>query len=163
MPAYVVAEAAEAVAEAGQQLPFPLFVKPNTAGDSLGIDHDSLVYDTAALLRKAGALIEGYMVRPCLKPISLVESSPCSCTLTQTRGVLRLLPLEFRFPDGEHFKTYDLKVRSFTRNAMFPVLTQGSYNTYKQPLCTSFRDSTARAMRAWISACRQLTNCTSWR
>jgi D-alanine-D-alanine ligase-like ATP-grasp enzyme len=51
---------AEGVAEAARQLPFPLFVKPNTAGDSLGIDHDSLVYDTAALLRKASALIEAY-------------------------------------------------------------------------------------------------------
>src|SRR5215468_11699402 len=43
VPAYVVAETADEVAEVGQQLPFPLFVKPNAAGDSLGIDHDSCV------------------------------------------------------------------------------------------------------------------------
>src|SRR5262249_43857490 len=47
-PAYVVAETPGEVAAAAGQLPFPLFVKPNAAGDSLGIDRDSYVRDSEA-------------------------------------------------------------------------------------------------------------------
>ena len=60
VPAFIVAETIDEVSKAVPRLQFPLFVKPNTAGDSLGIDHDSLVYDTAALLRKARVLLEAY-------------------------------------------------------------------------------------------------------
>jgi D-alanine-D-alanine ligase-like ATP-grasp enzyme len=114
VPAYVVAETIEGVAEAGQQLPFPLFVKPNTAGDSLGIDHDSLVDDTAALLRKASALIEAYGAVLIETYIAGREFTVLVYADPDPRCPPHaLLPLEFRFPDGEHFKTYDLKVRQF--------------------------------------------------
>jgi len=114
VPAYVLAETSEEVAEAARQLPFPLFVKPNTAGDSLGIDRDSYVCDAESLMRKAGTLIEAYGAALIEEYIDgreftvLVHTDP-----DLTPPPLALVPLEFRFPAGEQFKTYDLKVRQF--------------------------------------------------
>ena len=113
---------AEGVADAAQQLPFPLFVKPNTAGDSLGMDHDSLVYDTAALLRKASALIEAYGAVLIETYIAGREFTVLVYADLDPRcPPYALLPLEFRFPDREHFKTYDLKVRQFHPECNVPL------------------------------------------
>ena len=126
VPAYIVAETIEEITRHVQQLPFPLFVKPNTAGDSLGIDQGSLVYDTAALLRKARALFETYSEILIETYIAgreftvLVYADPDPTCPPQA-----LLPLEFRFPDSEHFKTYDLKVRQFHPECNVPCADPG--------------------------------------
>ncbi len=114
VPDYVVATSEEGIAEAAQRLPFPLFAKPNGAGDSYGIDRDSFIRDPAALRRKAAALVEQYgeaLIEPYIDGREftvLVAADP-----DPARPPVALLPLEFRFPEGEAFKTYDLKVRQF--------------------------------------------------
>jgi D-alanine-D-alanine ligase-like ATP-grasp enzyme len=126
VPTHRVAETTEDVAQAAHQLPFPLFVKPNTAGDSLGIDHASLVADPAALLRKASALIEAYGAAlietyiPGREFTVLVYADPDPRCPPHA-----LLPLEFRFPEGEQFKTYDLKVRQFHPECNVPCTDPG--------------------------------------
>ena len=126
VPAHLVAETAAGVAKAGQQLPFPLFVKPNTAGDSLGIDHDSLVDDPAALLPKASALIETYGAALIETYIPGREFTVLVYADSDPRCPPHaLLPLEFRFPAGEQFKTYELKVCHFHPECNVPCTDPG--------------------------------------
>ncbi len=140
VPAYVVAETAEEVAAASQQLIFPLFVKPNTAGDSLGIDHDSFVYDAAALMRKAGALIEEYGAALIEEYVDGREFTVLVCADPDAmRPPLALLPLEFRFPAGEHFKTYDLKVRQFHPECNVPCADTALAQRLQEAAVTIFQ------------------------
>ena len=111
-PHWILASAADHVTKAASSLRFPLFLKPNRGGDSRGIDSASRCETEAALHAKAAALlaefdeiiIEEFIdgrefsvlvvadVRPELKPLTF-------------------LPIEFVFPEGTHFKSYDLKQR----------------------------------------------------
>ena len=59
-PAYVVVETLAEAEAACAELPFPLFVKPAKAGDSLGIDARSLVENRAELLAKVAATLPDY-------------------------------------------------------------------------------------------------------
>jgi D-alanine-D-alanine ligase len=126
VPAYIVAATLDEVTRAVPQLHLPLFVKPNMAGDSLGIDQDSLVYDPTALLQKARVLLETYdeiLIETYIAGREftvLVYADPDPRCPPQA-----LLPLEFRFPDGEHFKTYDLKVRQFHPECNVPCADPG--------------------------------------
>ncbi len=94
-----------------EALRFPVFVKPNTAGDSLGVDRDSLAEGPAALRAKALALLaehDSVMVEEYVagrELTVLVAGEPGGGPPRSFR------PVEFVFPPGESFKTYDLKVR----------------------------------------------------
>ena len=59
-PAYTLIEKEEDLLSAATQLTFPLFIKPAKAGDSLGIDEHSLVYNKEALLEKVNATLQEY-------------------------------------------------------------------------------------------------------
>ncbi len=113
------------LAEAGTvpgRLAFPLFVKPSHAGDSLGIDAQSLVLDEAALLAKVEAtldefdelLVEEYVDGREFTVLVLASATP--------RGPCRAFaPVEFRFPAGHQFKTYALKTSELHPSANVPV------------------------------------------
>ena len=110
-PAFVVADTTEELAERCSRLRFPLFVKPATAGDSIGIDERSLVETPEELRHKVGALLEPHQeilieeYIPGRELTVLVAAAPDS---GEEARVYR--PLEFVFPPGHQFKTYDLKV-----------------------------------------------------
>src|ERR1051325_7220333 len=59
-PAYTVVCKGEEVTKACLHLTYPLFVKPAHAGDSLGIDENSLVQNQNELISKAQRLHEQY-------------------------------------------------------------------------------------------------------
>lgn len=109
-PPSVLARTMDDVTMAARQLMFPLFVKPNEGGDSWGIDDQSLCRDAAALAAKSAALLAGYdavlieQFLPGREFSVLVAADPA----TPDRP-LAFRPIEFRFPAGERFKTYDLK------------------------------------------------------
>jgi hypothetical protein len=105
-----------------EQLQFPLFVKPAHAGDSLGIDNSSYVSTRRQLVRKCGqirkeygkALVEEFI--PGREFTVLVAGNP-----DNRFEPLTLMPLEFVFPEGERFKTYDLKIKTHSPKANVPV------------------------------------------
>ncbi len=109
-PAYAVVTKADDVIKACSSLTYPLFVKPAHAGDSLGIDEQSLAADEAQLVNKVDqltkeyneVLIEEYIDgREFTVLVAAGADSPKTCTV--------FTPLEYVFPADRKFKTYALK------------------------------------------------------
>src|SRR5436190_23999036 len=59
-PAFALVETVDHLEKECRHLQYPLFVKPDKAGDSLGIDEHSLVYNKEALLEKSASIIDEY-------------------------------------------------------------------------------------------------------
>jgi len=95
-------------------LRYPLFVKPSAYGDSMGIDEHSLVTTTEELDHQVAAklpefgrlLVEEYIDGREMTVLVAGGADPA-------RPPLALAPIEFVFPPGPRFKTYDLKVTQF--------------------------------------------------
>lgn len=92
-------------------LTFPLFVKPAKAGDSLGVDAESLAKDLPHLQHKVAALIaEGYEDVLIEEYIAGQEFTVLvAANIAPQRGCLVFKPVEYQFPNGYAFKTYALK------------------------------------------------------
>ena len=111
-PRWVVATTADHVAKAASSLRFPLFLKPNRGGDSRGIDLASQCGTEAALRAKASALltefdeviIEEFIDGREFSVLVVADVDPALKPLA-------FLPIEFVFPEGARFKSYDLKQR----------------------------------------------------
>jgi D-alanine-D-alanine ligase-like ATP-grasp enzyme len=105
-----------------RRLRFPLFVKPAHAGDSLGIDAASLVTSESALRAKCAAVVDGFgdaLIEefiPGREFTVLVAAHPAD----RFEPVV-LQPIEFVFPAGALFKTYDLKVTQYHPECNIPV------------------------------------------
>lgn len=113
-PAYVAATGVSGVDDALAHLRFPMFVKPAAYGDSIGIDDGSLVHDADALRRQVGRVASGFGRALIEEYIDGREFTVLVCGDPDPAGTpLALAPIEFRFPPGVCFKTYDLKVRQF--------------------------------------------------
>ncbi len=121
-PAYVLVQSISDAEKAATELTFPLFVKPAKAGDSLGIDAGSLVYDSKALLQKCALLlpeynellVEAYIDGREFTVMLAANAEPLkSCTVFK--------PVEFIFPEGNCFKTYALKTSELHPTANIPV------------------------------------------
>jgi D-alanine-D-alanine ligase len=108
--------------DALRRLRFPLFVKPAHAGDSLGIDAASFVTGEADLRLKARAIaaefgavmIEEFI--PGREFTVLVAANP-----EDRFRPLVPQPIEFLFPGGAGFKTYELKVAQHHPECNVPV------------------------------------------
>jgi D-alanine-D-alanine ligase len=108
-PGYAILDDVKEAASATAHLEYPLFVKPAKAGDSLGIDNDSLVTDLKHLETKASSIIEEFgplMVEEYIEGreftvLVAANSDGGSCTVFK--------PVEYLFPAGRSFKTYELK------------------------------------------------------
>ncbi len=117
-PAFVLNDCDDAL----RRLRFPLFVKPAHAGDSLGIDAASLVRNEVELREKARAvrgefgqvLIEEFIAG---REFTVLVSADARNRFQP----LALRPIEFLFPDGVCFKTYDLKVAQHHPECNAPV------------------------------------------
>ena len=110
---------AEAVAE---RLPFPLFVKPSHAGDSLGIDDASLVHDHNALLAKVTSALTDYdelLVEEYVDGREFTVLVLAAADGSAACDALR--PVEYHFPQGSRFKTYALKTSDLHPGANRPV------------------------------------------
>ncbi len=108
-PGYVLINSMNDLASVNKHLSFPLFVKPAKAGDSLGVDENSLVLDEMHLRRKVDSIFREYgplMVEEYIEGREftvLVAANPDGKTCTVYR------PVEYLFPEGRAFKTYALK------------------------------------------------------
>ena len=59
-PAFALIESLEGIEKECNYLKYPLFVKPDKAGDSLGIDQQSLVNNKEELIKKCTSIIDEY-------------------------------------------------------------------------------------------------------
>ncbi len=120
MPAYVLIKEAGDIKNATRHLSFPMFIKPAKAGDSLGIDDQSLVHDEAHLRSKvlsALAEFDCLLVEEYIKGREftvLVAANPDGKTCRSFK------PVEYVFPPGIEFKTYALKTSELHPNCNIP-------------------------------------------
>lgn len=122
VPDSVLARTPADILRAAQGLRFPLFVKPDHGGDSLGIDADSLCADAAQLARRAQRIIDEFDEAIIDEYVDGREFSVLVCGSPDARGEpLALRPVEFLFPPGERFKTYLLKAAHYLPGSNVPV------------------------------------------
>ncbi len=113
-PRYAAVAHIKEVARAIRNLRYPLFVKPNGSGDSWGIDAASFCHDAEAVTPKVAELLaqhDSVLIEEYIggREFSvLVAADPYN-----PKVPIAYPPIEFRFPDGEDFKTYDLKNTQF--------------------------------------------------
>ena len=117
-PNYALIENIEELAEKTRSLSYPLFVKPSKAGDSLGIDENSLVQNYVELENKVLAIIDEYgpiLVEEYIDgrefTVMLVRNSENQLSTTV------FTPVEYVFPEGRKFKTYALKTSELHTDA----------------------------------------------
>ncbi|HEY0432632.1 MAG TPA: ATP-grasp domain-containing protein, partial [Chitinophagaceae bacterium] len=120
-PQYILVEKLEDIKTAVEKLQFPLFVKPEKAGDSLGVDHDSLVHDETQLRKKVESilaefgplLVEEYIAgREFTVLVAANADDAKTCTSFK--------PVEYVFPPNFSFKTYSLKTSELHPDCNFP-------------------------------------------
>ena len=122
VPASVLARSEQDVARAAGALRFPLFVKPNHGGDSLGIDRDSLCENIEQLMRVTKRTIDGFDEAVIDEYIDGREFSVLVCgAVGAGSDPVSLRPVEFVFPPGTRFKTYLLKAAQYLPNNNVPV------------------------------------------
>jgi len=122
-PAFALIESLEVIEKACAHLQFPLFVKPDKAGDSLGIDEHSLVHNLGELKQKCAEILEEYgplLVEEYIEgrefTVMLVANADDekNCTVFK--------PVEYIFPKGFEFKTYALKTSELHPEANIPCI-----------------------------------------
>jgi D-alanine-D-alanine ligase len=121
-PAFALIESLDDILTVCAHLQYPLFVKPDKAGDSLGIDQHSLVRTEEELVHKCTDIFEEYgplLVEEYIEgrefTVMLVANAEDekNCTVFK--------PIEYVFPEGFRFKTYALKTSELHPEANIPV------------------------------------------
>jgi D-alanine-D-alanine ligase-like ATP-grasp enzyme len=137
-PAYALIDSSDALQQQCKHLHFPLFVKPAKAGDSLGIDTNSLVHNYQALQHKVDAIIDEY------GPL-LVEEYIAGREFTVMMAANALnevtvfTPVEYIFDSNNQFKTYSLKTSELHPNANIPVTDTLLANKLKAAAAAIFK------------------------
>ena len=119
-PAYAIVNSINEIKQSTRSLSFPMFLKPSKAGDSLGIDTNSLVRDYQELKSKAVTLlaefdeiiIENYIAGREFTVLVIANEGSNQCRAYQ--------PIEYIFPGDMQFKTYDLKTKDLHPGANIP-------------------------------------------
>jgi len=118
---FVVVETPDNVQAACSHLRYPLFVKPNDRGDSFGIDKASFVSEPLALETKVRELTSTYDSTLIEEYIDGRELSVLVCADPDPlRPPTTFIPVEFRFPEGDTFKTFDMKMRHYHQECNVP-------------------------------------------
>lgn len=121
IPAYAIINSIEELFSATAHLNYPLFVKPEHAGDSLGVDDLSLVHNKEELEKKCASIIDEYDSILIEEYIAgreftvLVVADP-----EDEKNCIALMPVEYVFPKGKEFKTYALKTSELHPDCNFP-------------------------------------------
>lgn len=119
-PGYALINELIDVDEAVRQLRFPLFVKPAKAGDSLGIDEQSLVHNKIELQQKCISILEEYGPLLVEEYISGREFTVLVAANTDGNSCTVFKPVEYIFPEGKQFKTYALKTSELHPDSNIP-------------------------------------------
>ncbi len=119
-PSYIIIESEEDALLVLKHLRFPVFIKPAKAGDSLGVDQQSLVHNSEALLSKIKESLPEYPQLIAEEYIDgreftvLIAANPDGITSKTFK------PVEYIFPEGYAFKTYQLKTSELHPDANIP-------------------------------------------
>ena len=119
-PAYALISSINNLEKECDHLQFPLFVKPSKAGDSLGIDDESLVPNQQALLKKIAELLIDYDELLVEEYIAGREFTVMLAANADGKTVTTFKPIEYIFPDNFQYKTYALKTSELHPNANIP-------------------------------------------
>lgn len=120
-PASVAVKSSEEVTEALENLRFPMFVKPVKAGDSLGVDENSLVRTAGQLKKKVKELLESYGEGVLIEEyIAGREFTVLVAANDDLKTCKTFKPVEYIFPKGFAFKTYALKTSELHPEANIP-------------------------------------------
>ena len=114
-------------------IPFPLFVKPAKAGDSLGIDEKSLVHHQLELEQQVATLLNEYDEVLIEEYIKGREFTVLVAASVDGKSCKAFTPVEFIFPDGNAYKTYALKTSELHPEANITVTDIA----LKHDLCTA--------------------------
>jgi D-alanine-D-alanine ligase len=120
-PAFALIETTGNIESACSHLQYPLFVKPDKAGDSLGIDQHSLVHNTEELKKKCSEIIDEYgplLVEEYIQGREFTVMVVANADYEKTCTVFK--PIEYIFPEGFAFKTYALKTSELHPEANIP-------------------------------------------
>lgn len=120
-PAFALIESIENIEKDSSHLQYPLFVKPDKAGDSLGIDNNSLVHNQEELINKCNAIIEEFgplLVEEYIEGREFTVMLVANADDEKTCSVFK--PIEYIFPKGFEFKTYALKTSELHPEANIP-------------------------------------------
>lgn len=119
-PSYVLVEEGTDLATAVAPLQFPLFVKPAKAGDSLGVDAQSLVTNLEELRIKVNDTIGAYPQLLAEEYIAGREFTVLIAANADGTTATTFQPVEYIFPEGFAFKTYALKTSELHPKANIP-------------------------------------------
>ena len=108
-PGYVLIQQLSDVEEAIRHLQFPLFVKPAKAGDSLGVDENSLVNNVEELTHKCNSILDEFGPLLAEEYIAGREFTVLVAANADGKSCTVFRPVEYVFPEGRSFKTYALK------------------------------------------------------
>lgn len=119
-PGYFIIEQPADIDKVRDHLSYPMFIKPAKAGDSLGIDENSVLYNKKDLLKKVveiyneygPLLVEEYIDGREFTVLVAANPDGKSCTVFK--------PVEYVFPEGKKFKTYSLKTSELHPDCNFP-------------------------------------------
>ncbi|HQW82880.1 MAG TPA: SET domain-containing protein-lysine N-methyltransferase [Ferruginibacter sp.] len=120
-PAFTLIESIENIEKETAHLQYPLFVKPDKAGDSLGIDDCSLVQNKEELTVKCTSIIEEYgplLVEEYIEGREFTVMLVANADDEKTCTIFK--PIEYIFPKDFHFKTYALKTSELHPEANIP-------------------------------------------
>lgn len=119
-PAYFLIESPEDIEEVEKHLKYPLFIKPAKAGDSLGIDDNSLLYSKQDLLVKVVEIFNDYGPLLVEEYIDGREFTVLVAANPDGNSCRVFKPVEYVFPEGKYFKTYSLKTSELHPDCNFP-------------------------------------------
>ena len=123
-PAYALIENEENIESDCRHLKYPLFVKPHKAGDSLGVDENSLVANLSELKVKIRSVIDEYSPLLVEEYISGREFTVMLAANAGNESATIFRPVEYIFPEGNAFKTYALKTSELHPHANIPVMDE---------------------------------------
>lgn len=119
-PEYALITKDTDLAKACSALRYPLFVKPAKAGDSLGVDNQSLVYTLAELIEKVGNTLADYPELLVEEYIAGREFTVLIAANADGKTATSFKPVEYIFPAGFAYKTYALKTSELHPDANIP-------------------------------------------
>jgi D-alanine-D-alanine ligase-like ATP-grasp enzyme len=140
-PASVELTSINEIDEVIERLSFPMFIKPAKAGDSLGIDENSLVNNEDELRAKLESILKDYEEILIEEYIAGREFTVLVAANKDSRSCTVYKPVEYVFPEGRKFKTYALKTSELHPECNFPVTDQKIHRNLKmatEQIFTSF-------------------------
>lgn len=138
-PAYFIIEKPEDIDRVDEFMKYPLFIKPAKAGDSLGIDERSVLYNKQDLLNKVVEIFNDYGPLLVEEYIDGREFTVLVAANTDGKSCRVFKPVEYVFPDGKFFKTYSLKTSELHPDCNFPCTDPGLDKKFREAASRIFK------------------------